>query len=229
MSSHSNHRPGAQSTGGGQHQPQPPTLRPSQQIPVLTNVAPSMFVPLRKDDVEPPSEDDEPSQRIARLKRIIETIDYHTAAVKENYIWMFEREMRRFSLDAAEREEEFKLRDLHPPGPAETEIDAVFASMERPAPEGIDYNDPNNPFNVKHLPELNPQEFMPRDVSLREKAMMDILTVVEAGKNEIEAYQNHMKGLRSTYVELLGKEQEMLRQAALRPEERTRVQDAPMS
>lgn len=191
-------------------------------------MAPSTFVPLRKEDIEPPSEDDEPSQRIARLKRIIETIDYHTAAVKENYLWMFEREMHRISLEAAEREEEFKLRDLHPPGPAQADIDAVFASMERPAPEGIDYNDPYNPFNVKQLPELNPQDLNLHEVSLREQAMLDMLRVVEAGRNEIDGYQNHMKNLRATYVELLAKEQEMLRLAALRPEERNRVQNAPM-
>ncbi|KAK1776704.1 hypothetical protein QBC45DRAFT_487938 [Copromyces sp. CBS 386.78] len=226
MSSHSNHRAGAHPTGGGQHQP--PTLRPSQQIPPLVNVAPSLFVPLRKEDIEPPSEDDQPSQRIARLKRIIETIDYHTAAVKENFMWMFEREMHRYSLDAAEREEEFGLRDLHPPGPAEAEIDAVFQSMERPAPGGFDYNDFNNPFNIKDLPDVNPQEYMPHNVSLREKAMMDILTVVESGKREIDGYENHMSGLRSHHLELLEREHERLRQAALRPEERTRVQDAPM-
>lgn len=203
-----------------------------------------MFVPLRKEDVEPPSDSDsEPSARIARLKRIIETIDYHTAAVKENYMWMFEREMTRYSLEAGEREEEFNLRELHPPGPAESEIDAVFQAMETPAPStaalaaagsGFDYNDfHNNPFNVKSLPDVNPMEAMPPNASLREKALMDVLMVVDGGKREIDGYQSHMERLRTMYVEQLGREHEMLRQAALRPEERTeatssRVQDAPM-
>ena len=99
--------------------------------------------------------------------------------------------------------------------------------METPAPGGFNYNDPNNPFNVKDLPGFETQE---NKLSLREKAVVDILKVVDGGQYEIDQYQHsHMEKLRSHYVELLGKEQEVLRQAALRPEERTRAQDAPMS
>ncbi|KAI0534524.1 hypothetical protein GGR58DRAFT_51184 [Xylaria digitata] len=62
-------------------------------IPALTSIAPSIFVPTDRDFTKtPPPLSDDP---IARLETTIEALDWHAARVDENIISMCEREAER--------------------------------------------------------------------------------------------------------------------------------------
>ncbi|KAF2968028.1 hypothetical protein GQX73_g5560 [Xylaria multiplex] len=64
-----------------------------EDIPVLTTIAPSIFVPTDRDFTKtPPPLSDEP---IARLETTIEALDWHAARVDENIISMLAREAER--------------------------------------------------------------------------------------------------------------------------------------
>src|SRR4051812_30157561 len=66
-----------------------------EKIPSLLNIAPSMFVPLQEDILKKPASEEVLRDRVKRLERILESIDYQREGVKENLLWMFEREKRR--------------------------------------------------------------------------------------------------------------------------------------
>jgi hypothetical protein len=192
-----------------------PEGKAPERIPPLNNIAPSIFVPL-KDDLlgsEPPGD------RVERLRRILKTIDYMRSGVKENLLYMFEREKRRIILEAAEIEQAQGAPKLKPdlsPG----EVDNIIANMEAPALPGMDYD-------IRSTPDFTYE--IPPNASLRDRTVMELLIVVENGLKDIQGYDVHMAAVKNEYLSRLEREVALVHDAGKRPEERSAVFGAQLS
>jgi hypothetical protein len=186
--------------------------KPSEKIPPLNSICSCIFVPLRDDllTTEPPRD------RTERLKRILQSIDYQREGVKENLLYMFEREKTRVVLRAAEMEQEQGQPSIKP-GLAPAEVDDIIANMEAPAHPGKDYRD----YNLQNLPGWAPFTPIPPDTSLRERTVMELLNMVERALLDLHGFENVMAGIKNQYLECLEKEMARLDDAGKRPEERT--------
>jgi hypothetical protein len=183
--------------------------RPPDKIPPLSNIAPSVFVPLREDILNT----DLPRDRVERLKRILSTIDYQREGVKENLLYMFEREKRRIMQEAAEMEQAqgppLIRPALHP-----SEVDTIIANMEAPAAPGMDYN-------IRNMPPVEVGERLSPNLSIRDKAVMDLLTVVERAVLDLQSFGNYMAGIKEYYLGCLERELARIEDVGKRPEERS--------
>lgn len=172
---------------------------------MLTNIAPSMFVPLT-DEFLDKHFGNPPRNRIETLKRILESIDFQRAGVKENLLAMVEREKQRRVLLAQELHADF-------PGAARLalntrEADDMIAKMESPALQGIDYS------MVLQPPDHDP------DRSIHDSMIEDLLMTAEGMVRNLEGYEQHIAGCRKKYQDYLEAELMRISQAGLRPEER---------
>jgi len=192
----------------------PPPLPPSgpEPIPPLINIAPSIFVPLQDDVLTA----DPPRDRLQRLEHILRTIDYQRQGVKENLLYMFAREKTRIVQQAAEQE---RAAAQGAAGPqinaalAPGEVDALIANMEAPAAAGMDYN-------IRDMPPLPLRTPVPRDASLRDRTVAELLNVVEMGLAELQGFDEHMGGIRADYLGRLEREMATIEEVGKRPEER---------
>jgi len=190
------------------------TKQQPEKIPPIGNIAPSVFVPIEGDflaDFQPPQD------RMDRLKRILQSIDYQRAGVKENLMWLFEREKRRIIQEATEKELSFPptLREAKP-GLRPEEADRTIWNMESRAKPGVDYN-------VKDLGMLQRDPNLmryPPDPTLRDRAVAELMALVEKGLSELEGYDNHMQHHKGYYLQFLQKEAARIAEAGLRPEQR---------
>lgn len=173
----------------------------AEKIAPLSSIAPSIFVPLRDDifTAEPPRD------RIERLKRILQTIDYQRVGIKENLLYMFEREKRRIVLEAAEIEQQQGPPKITP-GLAPNEVDEIIANMESPAEPGKDYN-------VRDMPNWLQATPVPPDAPLRDQTVMQLLNMVERAVSDLEGFDRHMDGIQKRYLDCL--EQETARFAGI--------------
>lgn len=179
-----------------------------EKIPPLTNIAPSIFVPLRDDILKT----DLPQDRVERLKRILETIDYQKQGVKANLMYMFEREKRRTIQQAAELEAQQGPSQFGPSLPPD-EADEIIANMEAPARPDLNYN-------IRDMPPLDVSRPIPPAMPLRERTLMELLVMVERGLEELQGYEAHIVGIKQHYLERLERELASLEDAGKRPEER---------
>ncbi|KAK0705107.1 hypothetical protein B0H67DRAFT_604038 [Lasiosphaeris hirsuta] len=195
--------------------PPPREPKPSDNIPALTNVAPSIFVPLRNSDWEDAAV---PRDRVERLRRILESIDYQREGVKENLMYMFEREKERVILVATENLESEGQPRINP-GLDPREADWIIQNMEAPAESSYDYN-------IKDMPSINTRRPLPDTLSVRDRALDDILNVMEAGILNLTGYGTHIADIKKYYLDCLEKELGRVEAAGLRPEERLSVDQA---
>src|SRR5690349_6074420 len=160
-----------------------------EKIPPLNNIAPSIFVPIQDDILgsEPPRD------RVERLKRILQSIDYMRSGVKENLMYMFEREKRRIVLEATEMEQAQGAPKLKP-DLSPREVDDIIANMEAPAAPGMDYD-------IRSIPATAPN--VPPNASLRDRTVMELLAVVENGLKDIQGYDEHMTSVQNEYLSRL--------------------------
>jgi hypothetical protein len=180
-----------------------------EKIPQLTNLAPAIFVPLRDDILS----SEPPRDRVERLKRILETIDYQREGVKENLMYMFEREKKRIMLQAAETEQAQgppKIRPGLPP----SEVDEIISNMETPA-------EPDRDYNLREYPPAVGPPAMPPNLSLRDSTVRDLLRVVDGAVTELEGFEGFMANIKNFYLEVLARETARIDEAGKRPEERS--------
>ena len=183
---------------------------PAERIPPLTNFVPSLFVPL-EDDITQPG--DIPRTRVERLKRIIETIDSQRAGVRENMMYLFERERDRIRIDAWEQElaeGEPESRAGLPPD----EVDWMIGNMEAPHQPDLDYNIRDMPPRAtgRQVPGMTP----------REKTADRLFDLVEQAVAETQGYDKHMGDIRNYYVSMLDRERKKIDEIGKRPEERSK-------
>lgn len=188
-------------------QPQPK----KETIPPLRNLAPSIFVPLNVDITRP----EEDTDRLGRLKRILESIDYHHQGMKENLMYMFEREKRRMTMEASERELALNQQDWKP-GLPRPEEDMIVRNMEAPATPGKNYNLTKEQIGSYHIRPIPPGA----PISIRDRTVVELLMVVERSLIDLESLDNFMGRIKDKYLKHLEKELETIAQVGLRPEER---------
>ncbi|KAK3320819.1 hypothetical protein B0T19DRAFT_249566 [Cercophora scortea] len=192
--------------------------KPSELIPPLTNLAPIIFVPFREDITAKRS--DAPRDRIERLRRILQSIDFQTQGAKENLLFLFEREKTRIILEAQEREQEWfpnggvKAGGAHP-----DEADRIIGYMEAPALPGTDYN-------IRNMAELDRNRMIPPDLSVRDRAVEELMTLAEGAVQQLEGYEGNMRDIKKLYLERLDRELTMINEVGMRPEERNRAAPA---
>ncbi|KAK4101022.1 hypothetical protein N658DRAFT_496722 [Parathielavia hyrcaniae] len=182
----------------------------SETIPRLTTDAPAIFVPIPHDMLN----SEPPQNRIERLKRILETIDYQREGVEENLMFMYEREKKRIMLEAAKLEQAQgppKIRPGLPP----SELENIIANMETPAQPGGNYN------LQRYPPTADAKTPMPPNLSLRDSTVRDILIVVQRGLNDLERFEEFMAGIKNHYLGLLERETAKIEEVGKRPEERS--------
>lgn len=191
--------------------PEGPEPKASEQIPPLSNIAPSIFVPLQDDIFE----SELPRDRVERVKTILKSIDYQREGVRENLLYMFEREKTRIMLQAAEMEQAQGPPKTRP-GLAPGEVDNIIANMEAPAQPNID-------FNIRDMAPLDPNMPIPPDASLRDRTVLQLLGMVEHGLHELQSFEKYMEGIKDRYLTCLEQELARIEDAGKRPEERTRA------
>ncbi|KAK0626931.1 hypothetical protein B0T14DRAFT_122590 [Immersiella caudata] len=206
--------------GAHHHNTHPPReLKPSERIPELVNLAPSMFVPLNDEFLAKHLQPVPRNRRVEMLKRIMDSIEHQRAGVKENLIAMLEREKIRITLAAAERQAENPMPSGAMLALNTDETDMMIRNMEADPIPGVDYN-------VRMLPSFN----APAQISIHDVLIQQLLDLAERLTIQLSGYEGHMDGVKRYYQDCLEKELMRIQEAGLRPEERghVRMQDADM-
>jgi hypothetical protein len=191
---------------------------PDAKIPQLRNVTPSIFVPFRDDFTKP---GEEPRDRIERLKRILTSIDVQRVGVRENLMFLFEREKRRLVKEAQAHELAAGIPNTKP-GLASEDVDWTIQNMETPPIPDTDYN-------IKDMPAPEKFRIPPPGASIRERTTTELLNLVEGGLIQLGGYEEYMAGIKKHYLDCLDKELARFQEVGMRPEERaSRVAEAPM-
>ncbi|KAH8888372.1 hypothetical protein GQ53DRAFT_749296 [Thozetella sp. PMI_491] len=169
----------------------------AERIPPLTSIAPCVFTPLTEDITKPSSQ---PLDRIEHLKRIIEAIDIQTAAVRDNLMWMLDRERQRIIQEAQAAEAAEGLPDVRPGLPTD-EADRIIASMLAPANPRVEYNLPqlSNPI-ISQLPPAG------SNATVRERALHDIMILAEKAVDQLAGYDSAMSLAKKGYLNQLDAE-----------------------
>lgn len=190
-------------------------------IPPLISVAPSIFTPMPEGMFDflggpnPSAADESLRDRVARLRHILATLDYQRAGVRDNMLYMFDREKDRLIQEAEAREATAVPED---PSLPNVEVDELVAAMEAPADPRANYS-----LGREEVGEMAwgvRQRQQQRGLTAREAAMENIFRVVESSLGELVGYDGHIMNIRRMYAERLVKEEALISEAGLRPEER---------
>jgi len=196
-----------------------PSAKPS--IPPLINVAPYIFTPMPEGMFDflatPHADADEPLRdRVARLRHIIATLDYQRAGVRDNMLYMFDREKDRLIQEAEAREAAAAVPE--DPSLPYAEVDELVAAMEAPADPRVNYSLGRE--EVAQMVWGVRQRQGQRGLTAREAAVENIFRVVESSLGELGGYDGHIMNIRRMYAERLVREEALISEAGLRPEER---------
>lgn len=172
----------------------PSERRASRTEPIkpLQNIAPCILTPLTQDITKPL--DNPPSSRVERLERIIATIDEQTGAVKDNLLWMLDRERQRITQQAQAAEEARGIEDV-PPNLPYGETAFIINNMRAQADPKTDYNLVLPPVDTSRGP--RPQ------ASIRETALHSICVLAEKSVEQLNGYDAFMKDIKGEYLDRL--------------------------
>jgi len=133
---------------------------------------------------------------------------------------MFEREKQRLILAAQEAEEKMGVQRVRE-GVTREEEDEVVRNMEaRPSKKEKGEVGEYDPWKGEQQQGfVVPQP----DMGVRERAVADLINVIERGVLDLQAFEKYTEGIRTKYLELLEREVVRLEEAGKRPEERTRT------
>lgn len=166
----------------------------STPIPGLTSLAPSIFVPLEEDLTLPYVP---PANKIDRLKQILVNLDSHSSRVRENLIFLFEREKARLTQEARHFEGNTPSPGLSP-GEVESMIANMKATHDPSKPYCLDTSNLKPDFSDILLPEQTP----------REHYFRQIMKMVESAIGQLEGYALHTETVKGKYEKALQKETE---------------------
>jgi hypothetical protein len=176
----------ASSTGPGQ--------KASEKIPPLTNLGPSVFVPLRDDILNT----ELPQDPVGRIKWMLNNIDYQRQGIRENLLYMFDREKQRAIRQAIEIEQAQGPPKIKPGLPLR-EVDEMIANMEAPAAPGMNYN-------IQNMPVLQPVPPLPPNTPHRDRTVWELLLMVEKGLSELQGFERYMTCIKQEYLASLERE-----------------------
>lgn len=175
-----------------------------EDIPPITSVVPSIFIPLRESMADPY---EPPHSRVEKLRSLLASVDLHEAEVKQNLLYMFEREKRRIINECKKTEAEHGRSDTGPgldPGEADDMIRHIQA---KPRP-GVDYN---------VLTPLRVSAELPTNPTPRQKTAFELLCLIDSAVNQLNGYQGHIGATRQEYQGYLQKEMEIEAQIGQSP------------
>lgn len=177
---------------------------PQEDIPPLTHIIPTIFVPLTEDLLQPiePAKD-----TVERMERMMASLEATEKEVRNNISWTHEREARRH---VAAVKRTGALSSRHEPSLMSwKEAETHVANMSAPA----------NPSMVYHLPPAKIAEFkaydqssadksLPRTLSPQERISQEVLMIANRGVRDMKAYSNiHIKSIRDRINASLEKEE----------------------
>lgn len=191
----------------------PQIAKDEEAIPKMTNIAPSIFVPLEIDITQPvePARD-----RVEKLQRMLVAVEARRNGVTENIIYMTEREMTRI------RQEGRQFEAIHgpPTGPrasmTEKEVDDMMANIAADAPPG---------WSMGRVNLADMEAKFPEKMSNREIVAAELLFAVEQSTQSLEGYSALMATRKAELLQMQQREQARLDNIGKRPEERDGARD----
>jgi hypothetical protein len=175
---------------------QNPQLRDG--IPPLTSVAPSIFVPITTDLTDP---FEKPTSEVDRLRKVLETIDLHSAAVKANILHMFDLEITRTRREAKEAEK----ATWDAPN-TDTNVGLSKDEFERLARKVETHAEPHRSYQINGeipTPIFDEVEGEAASLSLRERYARRVLYWVEMAIGQVEGYTSHVEDMKTEYQKAL--------------------------
>ncbi|KAG8160103.1 hypothetical protein KVR01_009639 [Diaporthe batatas] len=170
--------------------PEPP---PEDEVPPLTHVIPTIFVPLTDDFLKPiePAKD-----RVERMQRMKTSLDANEAKVRDNINWIYEREARRHVTEAQKAGTLSQPRDLAPF--AWEEADRHLANIAAPANPGVSYHlPPEKIAEFQRYDQQNAGQLPPDGLSPHERLAREVLAIAQRGVRDMEEYSTcHIKSIR---------------------------------
>lgn len=171
-------------------QPQPPS---EDEIPPLTHVIPTIFVPLTDDLLKPiePAKD-----RVERMQRIKTSLDANEAKVRDNINWIHEREARRHIMEA---QKAGALSQPRQPAPMTwEEADRHLANITAPANPSVSYHlPPEKIAEFQRYDQQNAGQLPPDSLPPHERLAREVLAIAQRGSRDMEEYSTcHIKPIR---------------------------------
>jgi hypothetical protein len=191
----------------------PQHAKDEETIPRMTNIAPSIFVPLEVDITQPiePARD-----RVEKLQRILAAVEARHKGVTENIIYMTEREMTRIRQEGRRFEAIHGFPSGPRPGMTEKEVDDMMANIAADAP-------PGGSLGRVNLADIEAK--FPEQMSNREAVAAELLFAVEQSTQNLEGYSALMEARKAELLQMQEKEQARLDNIGKRPEERDGARD----
>lgn len=173
---------------GGRPQP-----LPEDEVPPLTHVIPTIFVPLTDDLLKPiePAKD-----RVERMQRMKASLDANEVKVRDNINWIYEREARRHVMEA---QKTGVLSQPRQPAPLTwEEADRHLANIAAPANPGVSYHLPAEKIaEFQRYDQQNAGQLPPDGLSPHERLAREVLAIAHRGVRDMEEYSMcHIKAIR---------------------------------
>lgn len=173
-----------------QPQPQPPL---EDEIPPLTHVIPTIFVPLTDDLLKPiePAKD-----RVERMQRMKTSLDANEAQVRDNIHWIYEREARRLVMEA---QKAGALSQPRQPAPMTLEeADRHLANIAAPSNPSVSYHlPPEKIAEFQRYDQQNAGQLLPDNLTPHERLAREVLAIAQRGVRDMEEYSTcHIKSIR---------------------------------
>lgn len=171
-----------------------PHQLPDDEVPPLTHVIPTIFVPLKDDLLKPiePAKD-----RVERLQRMKASLDANEMKVRDNINWIYEREARRHVMEAQKSGALSQPRQ--PAHLTWEEADRHLANIAAaPANPNISYHlPPEKIAEFQRYDQQNAGQLPPDGLSPHERLAREVLAVAHRGVRDMEEYSAcHIKGIR---------------------------------
>lgn len=172
-----------------------PQQVPEDEVPPLTHVIPTIFVPLKEDLLEPikPAKN-----RVEHLQRMKASLDDNEMKVRDNINWIYEREARRHVTEARESGALSQPRQMAPL--TWEEADRHLANIAAaPANPNVSYHlPPEKIAEFRRYDQQNAGQLPPDDgVSPHERLAREVLAIAHRGVRDMEEYSAcHIKGIR---------------------------------
>lgn len=174
-----------------------------EEIPPLTHIIPTIFVPLTEDLLQPiePAKD-----RVERMERMVASLDASEKKVRNNISWTYEREARRHV--AAVMRTGALSSPHEPTSMSWEEAEAHVANMLAPANPSLTYHlPPEKIAEFKAYDQSRTDMSLPDTLTPQERISQEVLIIANRGVRDMEAYSNiHVKSIRDRLNASLEKE-----------------------
>ncbi|KAI3397068.1 hypothetical protein diail_11304 [Diaporthe ilicicola] len=174
-----------------------------EEVPPLTHVIPTIFVPLKDDLLEPiePAKD-----RVERMQLMKAKLDANELKVRDNINWIYRREARRHLMEAEKAGALSQPRQTAPF--TWEEADQHLANMAAPSNPAVSYHlPPEKIAEFQRYDQANAGQPPPEGLSPPERTAREVLAIAHRGVRDMEYYSTyHIKGIRDKLNKSIEKE-----------------------